>query len=66
VKPDEVSSTAKKKKAEKQAPEGLPVHSFLTLMAAPGAWCLNRIKISASSPIIVRLIERTPLQAKAF
>jgi hypothetical protein len=65
VRPAEASASAKKKKAAKCTPEGLPVHSFSTLMAALGTRCRNRCRMGDGISF-TRLTEPTPLQAKAL
>ena len=65
VKPAETSVSAQKKKATKHTPEGLPVQSFSTLMAALGTRCRNRCRVGERISF-TRLTEPTPLQAKAL
>jgi transposase len=65
VKPAEASVSAQKKKATKHTPEGLPVQSFSTLMAALGTRCRNRCRVGERISF-TRLTEPTPLQAKAL
>lgn len=66
VKPAEVSLSAKQKKARKTTPDGFPVHSFSTLLAALGTRCRNRCRIGASGSSFTRLTDPTPLQARAL
>jgi len=66
VKPAEASPSAKHKKARKTTPDGLPVQSFPTLLAALGTRCRNRCRIGVSGTSIVRLTDPTPLQARAL
>jgi len=65
VRPAEISLSARKKKMRKETPDGLPVHSFTTLMAALGTRCRNRCRIGEGNSFN-RLTEPTPLQTKAF
>lgn len=68
VKPAEISPSAKQKKARKTTPDGLPVQSFSTLLAALGTRCRNRCRLGSdpSGVPLSRLTDPTPLQAKAF
>lgn len=65
VKPAEASESAQKKKTRKETLQGLPVHSFPTLMAALGTRCRNRCRI-AEGTSFTRLTEPTPLHAETF
>ena len=62
------SSSAKSKKALCRTPEGLPVHSFDTLLANLATQCRNlcRIKSGPCASTFYKLTEPTPLQSKAF
>ena len=63
----EVSESAKAKAASKLTPDGLPVHSFATLMADLGTVTMNWMVLSRESDHeIPVLAERTPLQRRAF
>ena len=68
VAPAEPSAAALKKKRARQTEEGLPVHSFSTLLAALGTRCRNtcRAKSGGSGSGFHILTEATPLQAKAL
>ena len=68
VAPAQASPSAKRKKATHLTPEGLPVQSFPTLLAALATRCRNtcRTKTGKNSYTFDRLTEPTPLQAKAF
>ena len=68
VKPAEASSSAKKKKTTKLTPDGLPVQSFRTLLAALGTRCKNRCRmiLDSKSPAFALLTDPTPLQARAL
>ena len=63
----QVSASTKAKAASKQTPEGLPVHSFQTLLADLGTLTLNEATLPDAPqhpfPMVAKL---TPLQAKAF
>ena len=68
VAPAEPSVAAKKKKRLRQTADGLPVHSFSTLLAELGTRCRNTCRTNAdgsgaSFPLLTKL---TPLQAKAY
>jgi transposase len=65
VKPAGASESAQRKKMRKENPQGLPVHSFSTLMAALGTRCRNRCHIAGGASF-TRLTDPTPLQAEAF
>jgi transposase len=68
IAPAEPSATAKKKKQARQTDEGLPVHSFSTLLAALGTQCRNtcRAHSDRSGATFQLLTTPTPLQARAF
>jgi transposase len=68
VAPATPSPAARRKKAARQSPEGLPLHSFDTLLAALGTRCANRCRLrSAPAGEPVRqLTPPSPLQARAF
>ena len=68
VAPAEPSTAAKKKKRLRQTADGLPVHSFSTLLGELGTRCRNTCRANAdgSGPSFQRLTKLTPLQAKAF
>jgi Transposase DDE domain len=65
VKPAEASVSAQRKKTRKETPDGLPVHSFPTLMAALGTKCRNRCRIGTGISV-TRLTEPTHLQTRAL
>jgi len=65
VRPAEASESAQKKKTSKETPQGLPVHSFSTLMTALGTRCRNRCRLTGGTSF-TRLTDPTPLQAEAF
>jgi hypothetical protein len=73
VKPAKPSASAKAKKATRQTPDGLPVHSFQTLIAALATRCRNTCRIPAidedsKQPGLAfpRLTEPTALQTRVF
>jgi hypothetical protein len=68
VAPAQASPSAKRKKATHLTPDGLPVQSFPTLLAALATRCRNtcRTKTGRNSYSFERLTEPTQLQAKAF
>ncbi len=68
VAPADISDHAKRKKARRTTDDGLPVHSFDTLLAALGTRCKCRCKIKSrpDAPTFEQLTEPTPLQRKAF
>jgi len=68
VAPAESSAAAWKKKRVRQTADGIPVHSFSTLLAELGTRCRNRCRTNTdgSGPSFQLLSKLTPLQAKAF
>lgn len=68
VAPARPSSSAQKKKTTRLTPDGLPIHSFNTLLAAWGTRCQNRCRLPAdpSVPPFYLLTEPTALQQRAF
>jgi hypothetical protein len=68
VAPARPSAAAKKKKAERRTPQGLPIHSFETLMAELGTRCRERCRVKSDPafPPFHTLTEPTPLQQRAF
>jgi transposase len=68
VAPARPSSSAQKKKTTRLTPDGLPIHSFNTLLAALGTRCQNRCRLTAdpSVPHFYLLTEPTALQQRAF
>jgi len=63
-----VSNSAKEKKATKQTPDGLPVHSFSSLMSelASRARVTLALPNDLSGNTVKQLPDPTPIQAKAF
>jgi transposase len=68
VAPPEPSASAQRKKTERVTVDGLPVHSFDTLIEILGTRCRNtcRIRQDAGDATFQQLTEPTPLQARAF
>jgi Transposase DDE domain len=67
VAPAQPSDSARAKRASKTTPEGLPVHSFQTLLRDLATCTLNQTTIAVAKPVCANLVARpTPLQAKAF
>jgi len=68
VAPAEPSVSAKEKKAVRVTEDGLPIHSFKTLMAELGTRCRHRCKVKSDPecPPIVQDTEPTPLQSRAL
>jgi transposase len=68
VAPAKTSASAKKKKALHVTPEGLPIHSFETLLAELATRCRNRCRIKSdpNTTTVSHLTQPTPLQQRAF
>jgi transposase len=68
VAPAKPSASAKKKKSLRVSTDGLPIHSFETLLAELATRCRNRCRIKSDpkSPTVSYLTEPTPLQQRAF
>lgn len=68
VAPAEPSTGVKAKKAVRLTADGLPVHSFDSLLEALGTRCRNtcRVKATPSKASFSQLTEPTPLQARAY
>jgi transposase/ribosomal protein L35 len=68
VGPAKPSASARQKKSSHRTKEGLPVHSFETLMAelATRARVTYSLRAGDSTPIIKQVPEPTPLQARAY
>lgn len=64
----EPSESAKRKKTALTTPDGLPVHSFTTLLGALGTRCKNRCRLRGGGPetTITQLTELDVLQRKVF
>lgn len=67
VKPAHRSLAAQAKAAGKRTPNGLPVHSFQTLLADLGTLTRNRVKPAAAETATTDVLTSpTPVQAEAF
>ena len=68
VAPAQPSATAHQKKAVRRTADGLPVHSFETLLLRLGTQCRNtcRMQGDPAAPRIQQLTESTPLQARVM
>lgn len=68
VAPAKPSASAKKKKTVRLTTDGLPIHSFETLLAELATRCRNRCRIKSdpNSAPFSHLTEPTPLQQRAF
>ena len=68
VAPAQPSASAKRKKTTRVTSDGLPIHSFDTLMAELGTRCRNRCRIKSDPDSVPfhHLTEPTPLQQRAF
>lgn len=68
VAPAKPSPSAKRKKTQRRTQDGLPIHSFTTLMAELGTRCRHRCRLKAvpDTPAIDQETEPTPLQARAM
>jgi transposase len=64
----EPSRSAQRKKIQRTTPDGLPVHSFDTLLQELGTLCRNRCRIQAdlSASTFMQDTQPTELQARAF
>ncbi|MCP5119575.1 MAG: IS1634 family transposase [bacterium] len=68
VAPAEPSAAANKKRRLRQTDDGLPIHSFSTLLKALATRCRNTCRANAGSPdsTFPLLTVSTPLQERAF
>ena len=68
VAPAQPSAAAKKKKALRRTAEGLPLHSFQTLLDALATRCQNTCRVAGNEPSapFEQLTATTPLQQRAF
>jgi transposase len=68
VAPAKPSAQAKKKKLVRLTADGLPIHSFETLLADLATRCRNRCRIKSdpNSTSFTHLTEPTPLQQRVF
>ena len=61
------SASARAKEANHRTPDGLPVHSFQSLIADLGTLCLNTLVTALNPDYEITVATRpTPIQAKAF
>ena len=67
VEPARPSAAARAKAGSKRTPDGLPVHSFQTLLADLATLTRNRVQPAAQGAVAADVLTSpTPLQAKAF
>ncbi len=68
VAPAKASASVRKKKIDRQTEDGLPIHSFTTLMAELGTRCrhLCRLKADPESPAFFQDTQPTPLQSRVL
>ena len=68
VAPAKPSASAKQTKVARLTEDGLPIHSFTTLMAERGTRCRHRGRLNTDpqSPTFVQDTQPTPLQARAL
>ena len=68
VAPAEPSPAAKRKKTRRQTDDGLPVHSFETLIAELATRCRHRCRLMADpeAPTVQRLTEPTSIQQRVL
>jgi len=68
VAPAKPSTSAKKKKTARLTPDGLPIHSFDTLLEELGTRCRNecQLKTDSSAPTFYKLTQPNPLQERAL
>jgi hypothetical protein len=67
VAPATPSQTVRTKKATRTTEDGLPLHSFLTLLAELATRCRNTARLKSDDSRTFQIVtELTPLQARAF
>jgi transposase len=67
VAPAQPSPSALRKKATRRSSEGLPLHSFKTLLAELAKRCRNACHLNSDPPsTFTTITEPTPLQSRAF
>jgi transposase len=68
VLPAKPSPSAQRKKLERHSDDGLPVHSFETLLAELATRSRHRCRLTSdpNSPAFEQITQRTPLQQRAF
>ncbi len=65
--PAEVSESARDKAASKRTPDGLPVHSFRTLMEDLSTMVLNQLRLPGQESSLISIVTSpTPVQARAL
>ena len=68
VAPAKPTASATKKKIDRETEDGLPIHSFTTLMAELGTQCRHRCRLKSDpeSPPFFQHTQPTPLQTRAL
>ena len=67
VAPAQPSESVRRKKHTRVTDDGLPLHSFQTLLAELATRCRNTAPLKADGARTLQLVtERSPLQARAF
>ena len=68
VAPAKPTASATKKKIDRETEDGLPIHSFTTLMAELGTQCRHRCRLKSDpeSPAFFQHTQPTPLQTRAL
>jgi hypothetical protein len=66
VSPAKPSNAAQKKASTKKSQDGLPIHSFRTLLSDLATLTSNKVENKAHGLSFVRVTRPTPLQQKAF
>ena len=67
MEPAEVSERARRKAATKRTPEGLPAHSFPTLLGDLASLVLNQARLPTQAQTAIAIATKpTPLQRRAF
>ncbi len=64
--PAQVSDAAKAKAASKRTPDGLPAHSFATLLADLATLCAGEYRIPGSAATSWSTCRSTPLQKRSL
>ncbi len=60
------SESVRAKKTTKRTPDGLPVHSFQTLLAALATQARVTYRLGTAEATFTKLLTPTPLQQKAY
>jgi hypothetical protein len=67
VAPAQSSPSARRKKSTRQSSEGLPLHSFKTLLAELARRCRNTCRVNTDPPsTFTTITDPTPRQARAL